>query len=80
MSEKIQLTHNEDDSTYTDDGGAAWCYAVIDHMAEQEDGECRICGAVLDYDLYLCLDDGSFEVCTDCVEIQSEKDLEHGRV
>lgn len=72
MPIKIQLTHNENDGSYMDDGGAAWSYAVIDHMAEQEDGECSVCGADMDFDLYLCLDDGSFEVCTDCVVISDD--------
>ena len=47
----------------TDANGNGWKQFEVDHFAEQETGECSICGAELESG-WLCLDDGE-EVCDD---------------
>jgi hypothetical protein len=53
--------------TGTDAQGNAWTQFEVDYLAEQEDGECSICGAVLT-DGWLCLDGGD-EVCSEHIII-----------
>lgn len=45
----------------TDEYGNIWLQFEVDHLAEQEEGECCICEAVLE-EGWLCLDGGE-EVC-----------------
>ena len=51
----------------TDCDGNVWTQYEVDYLAEQEDGECTICGEQLQ-DGWLCLDGGD-EVCNYHVEI-----------
>jgi len=44
-----------------DSNGCEWIQFEADYLAEQEDGECAICGRALS-DGWLCLD-GADEVC-----------------
>ena len=50
----------------TDEHGNQWIEFEVDYLAEQEDGECSICGAVLSSG-WLCLDGGE-EVCAEHVD------------
>ncbi len=50
----------------TDTQGNQWTEFEVDYLAEQEDGECSICGAVLSSG-WMCLDGGD-EVCSSHVE------------
>jgi len=50
----------------TDENGNVWTQFEVDYMAEQEDGECCICGARLETG-WLCSDGGD-EVCNKHVE------------
>lgn len=52
--------------TGTDLHGCQWTEFTVDHFAEQEAGECAICGASLESG-WLCLDGGE-EVCSTHVE------------
>lgn len=45
----------------TDQYGCNWIQFEVDYLAEQEDGECVICGAELS-EGWMCLDGGD-EVC-----------------
>jgi hypothetical protein len=51
----------------TDEGGANWIEFEVDYGAEQEPGECDICGAEIETG-WMCLDGGE-EVCDEHVEI-----------
>lgn len=51
----------------TDEHGNQWTEFEVDYMAEQEDGECSICGKALSSG-WMCMDDGSQEVCDEHVE------------
>lgn len=50
----------------TDEHGNTWVEFEVDYQAEQETGECCICGAELEAG-WLCMDGGD-EVCSDHVE------------
>jgi hypothetical protein len=50
-----------------DEHGNAWTMFTVDYLAEQEPGECVICGAELE-EGWMCLDGGN-EVCASHVEI-----------
>lgn len=49
----------------TDQNGCAWLQFEVDYFAEQEDGECSICGATI-FKGWLCMDGGD-EVCDEHV-------------
>ena len=51
----------------TDDNGCIWTQFEVDYFADQEDGECDICGEVLS-EGWMCLDGGD-EVCDSHVNI-----------
>ena len=51
----------------TDEHGCQWTEFTVDYGAEQEDGECSICGETLSSG-WMCLDGGD-EVCADHVEL-----------
>ncbi len=51
----------------TDEHGCQWVEFTVDYGAEQEDGECCICGKPLSSG-WLCLDGGD-EVCDKHVEL-----------
>jgi hypothetical protein len=70
MSERIVL-HNVEGiarKSGTDPNGCQWVQFEVDYLAEQEEGECCICGRTLTAG-WLCLDGGD-EVCDEHVEIQ----------
>ena len=48
-----------------DSNVASWTQFEVDYFAEQDDGECAICGEVLAYG-WMCLDGGE-EVCDEHV-------------
>jgi hypothetical protein len=50
----------------TDSSGNTWVQFEVDRFAEQEEGECCICGASLK-DGWKCMDGGE-EVCSEHVE------------
>ena len=50
----------------TDQHGRQWSQFTVDPFAEQEPGECTICGAEL-HEGWMCLDGGD-EVCSEHVE------------
>lgn len=50
----------------TDSGGSQWVQFTVDYFADQLDGECCICSAILESG-WLCLD-GAEEVCDSHVE------------
>lgn len=52
----------------TDVDGNHWVEFEVDYLAQEEDGECCICGAVLSAG-WLCLDGGD-EVCAEHVELE----------
>lgn len=67
MSETIYL-HNINGfafKTGDDQHGCHWSQFIVDHLAEQEDGECSICGAKLTSG-WVC-GDGGEEVCDEHV-------------
>ena len=45
-----------------DTDGVMWMQFQVDYLALQVDGECDICGDVLDSG-WMCMDDGSVEIC-----------------
>jgi len=51
--------------------GANWIQFEIDYLAEQIDGQCEICNKTINNG-WLCLDDGSVEVCNECVTIKTK--------
>jgi hypothetical protein len=51
-----------------DQHGCFWTEFEVDRFAEQEDGECRICGKTIPSG-WVCLDGGD-EVCADHVLIE----------
>ena len=51
-----------------DQNGARWIQFRVDYFAEQMDGECSGCGAVIDAG-WMCLDGGE-EVCDDHVTLE----------
>ena len=51
----------------TDAAGNKWIQFEVDYLAEQQDGECSICSAVVASG-WICLDGGD-EVCAEHVEI-----------
>lgn len=53
-----------------DDHNNAWTEFEVDYSAEQEDGECSICGKTLSSG-WMCLDGGD-EVCDSHVEYAGE--------
>ena len=53
-----------------DDDGNKWIQFEVDYNAEQEPGECSICGAELESG-WMCLDGGE-EVCDDHVDMDEE--------
>ena len=67
QTEKIQLHDVTGFARFsgTDESGNQWIQFEVDYMAQQEDGECCICGKILDHG-WLCLDGGE-EVCADHV-------------
>ena len=64
MEEQIHLVDVEGFArkSGTDEHGCKWIEFEVDYMAEQEAGECCICGARLEAG-WLCLDGGD-EVCS----------------
>ncbi len=54
----------------TDDSGCTWTQFEVDYFAEQEDGECSLCGAALSSG-WMCLDGGE-EVCADHIELPTD--------
>jgi hypothetical protein len=50
----------------TDENGCEWIQFEVDYLAEQEDGECSICGQTLSSG-WTCLDGGE-EVCDSHVQ------------
>jgi hypothetical protein len=48
-----------------DEHGNSWIQFEVDYFAEQDDGECAICGEVLIYG-WMCLDGGE-EICDEHV-------------
>lgn len=50
-----------------DENGNLWTQFEVDYLAEQEDGECCICSAIISAG-WLCMDGGE-EVCGDHVEL-----------
>jgi hypothetical protein len=50
----------------TDENGCYWIEFEVDYFAEQEPGECSICGAELASG-WMCLDGGE-EVCSEHIE------------
>jgi hypothetical protein len=56
--------------TGTDQNGCQWIEFDVDYLAEQEDGECSICGRRISSG-WLCLDGGD-EVCARHVEIEDQ--------
>lgn len=69
MSNKITLTNvvGIANLSGTDTSGCTWTQFEVDYLAEQTDGECSICGAVLTHG-WMCLDGGD-EVCSSHVTI-----------
>ena len=53
--------------TAEDKHGNTYIQFEVDYLAEQEDGECAICGSTISSG-WLCLDGGD-EYCGDCVEV-----------
>lgn len=77
MNEKIKI-HNVNGifrHSGIDEQGSEWIEFEVDYFADQTDGECSICGEVLEYG-WMCLDGGE-EVCAIHIEIESEKELEY---
>jgi len=73
MSAEIIRLHNVEGiarKSGTDDHGNAWIEFEVDAFAEQEPGECSICGAELESG-WLCLDGGD-EVCDEHVTTEPE--------
>lgn len=64
IMEEIRLTDVEGFArkSGTDEHGSKWVQFEVDYMAEQEAGECCICGAQLEAG-WFCLDGGD-EVCS----------------
>jgi hypothetical protein len=56
--------------TFEDDDGAEYIDFEVDYFAEQDKGNCDICGAEIEEGI-LCLDGGE-EYCWDCVFIQQK--------
>ena len=54
----------------TDYQGNTWTQFEVDYLAEQEDGECTICHAVLE-EGWMCLDGGD-EVCNSHIRLERE--------
>lgn len=54
----------------TDTNGCYWIEFEVDYFAEQEDGECSICGKTLSSG-WMCLDGGD-EVCDSHVDFEEE--------
>lgn len=54
----------------TDQNGCQWVQFEVDHLAEQEDGECSICDKTIGSG-WTCLDGGE-EVCDDHVTFAQE--------
>ena len=48
-----------------DEHGNSWIQFEVDYFAEQNDGECSICGEILTYG-WMCLDGGE-EICDEHV-------------
>ena len=55
----------------TDYQGNIWTQFEVDYLAEQEDGECTICDAVLT-EGWMCLDGGD-EVCNSHIRLEGVK-------
>ena len=51
----------------TDDNGNEWIQFEVDYLAEQQDGECTKCQAILTSG-WVCMDGGE-EVCSDHIEL-----------
>lgn len=51
----------------TDANGNHWEQFQVDYFAEQVDGVCILCNATL-IDGWVCLDDGTEEVCNEHIE------------
>ena len=68
--ENIILTDIEGSSRLSGiaENGAKWIQFEVDYFAEQQDGECSECGAVLTGG-WMCLD-GSEEVCGDHITLE----------
>lgn len=68
-NEIIKLTNIKGISRLSgeDANGAHWTQFGVDYLAEQEDGECSICGAAIN-EGWLCLDGGE-EVCQHHVDL-----------
>ena len=68
MAEIIRLRDVEGlaQKSGTDQHGRQWVQFTVDPFAEQESGECSLCGAELE-EGWMCLDGGE-EVCSEHVE------------
>ncbi len=55
-----------------DKDGNNWVEFEVDYLAEQEDGECSICGTPLSAG-WMCLDGGE-EVCSEHITFAHDKD------
>ncbi len=58
----------------TDQHGCVWIQFEVDYLAEQEDGECSICGAELS-EGWMCLDGGD-EVCDEHIRYEEDEEGE----
>lgn len=73
MAEEIVLLHDIEGTARksgTDLDGFRWIEFEVDSFAEQEPGECDICGEEL-WDGWMCLDGGD-EVCSRHVEFEED--------
>ena len=74
MSE-IKLSDIQDISRLSgmDRNGNAWIQFEVDYLAEQLDGECAECGAVLSQG-WMCLDGGE-EVCSSHIQFETDEEV-----
>lgn len=58
----------------TDEHGCNWVQFEVDYLAEEEDGECSICGETISSG-WLCLDGGD-EVCSEHVSFAEQEETD----
>jgi hypothetical protein len=65
---KLKVTGGISRLQAEDKHGNAYIEFEVDYFAEQQDGECAMCGKTINHG-WLCLDGGE-EYCTSCVEVE----------